>query len=586
MQDPSCIVSQWFHELTHCVASSDVHRLTLLFTPHGWLRDHLVFEWNFRSLKGHKDIEEYLIDRLKQVQITNLHLEDSKGIPPAFTFDGHAVEAAFTFETLLIWGRGYVLLQEFEGTWKALSLYFSAVDLKGHEENPTRPSGYYDEHRKTWIDVFEEEKKRIEEDPHVIILGAAQNGLNVGARFRQMNIPTLLIDRSDRVGDNWRQRYPSLTLHTTNSHHCPLYTKFPSNWPKFTPKDKVACMLEQYSVNQDLVIWHRSTMLPTPSYDPSTRRWTVEISKDGEKVTLRPYHIILAIGLHGKPYVPPLFNAELFNGPKFHATDYKGPEYFANKNVVVVGASQTATDICQNLALSKNVGSVTMVQRSSLIVTSNDYSHKTVFDVIYPLECDLSNADLRFTGLPLGLSKELGIAGKDKRIADQKEMIEGLLKAGLDVNEGEEGAGLLVRVYQRLGGYSSDIGAANLIIKGDIKIKRGEPERFTDNGLVFRDGSFLQADAVIFATGYEPVKNAILPIFGDEIASKITPVWGFNEAHELRRTFSPPGHPGIWWAIGDLAISRYSSKTLGIQIKARLLDLIIDENEASNRCFL
>lgn len=141
---------------------------------------------------------------------------------------------------------------------------------------------------------------------------------------------------------------------------------------------------------------------------------------------------------------------------------------------------------------------------------------------------------------------------------------------------------------------------------------------------MFKDGSFLQADAVIFATGYEPVRNAILPIFGEELACKITPVWGFNEVHELRRSFSPSGHPGvssinclvvekrdsiilqIWWAVGDLGISRYGSKTLvsisrvclwyvltetsyaisqGIQIKARLLGMVTDEDEASNRCY-
>lgn len=61
------------------------------------------------------------------------------------------------------------MLQEFEGAWRALSVSFSAADLKEHEENTQVPSGYYDEHRKTWMDVFEEEKKKIEEDPHVII---------------------------------------------------------------------------------------------------------------------------------------------------------------------------------------------------------------------------------------------------------------------------------------------------------------------------------------------------------------------------------------------------------------------------------
>ena len=41
----------------------------------------------------------------------------------------------------------------------------------------------------------------------------------MAARFKQMKIPALIIERNARVGDNWRKRYPSLTLHTVKRHH-------------------------------------------------------------------------------------------------------------------------------------------------------------------------------------------------------------------------------------------------------------------------------------------------------------------------------------------------------------------------------
>ena len=53
----------------------------------------------------------------------------------------------------------------------------------------------------------------------LMLVGAAQTGLQVAARFKQMNIPTLVIERAARVGDVWRQRYPTLTLHTSRKHH-------------------------------------------------------------------------------------------------------------------------------------------------------------------------------------------------------------------------------------------------------------------------------------------------------------------------------------------------------------------------------
>jgi 2-polyprenyl-6-methoxyphenol hydroxylase-like FAD-dependent oxidoreductase len=49
-----------------------------------------------------------------------------------------------------------------------------------------------------------------------------------------------------------------------------------------------------------------------------------------------------------------------------------------------------------------------------------------------------------------------------------------------------------------------DVGTGDLIINGKVKIKQGtEPDYFTDDGLVFKDGSSLRADLVVFATGWQ-----------------------------------------------------------------------------------
>ncbi|KIJ46897.1 hypothetical protein M422DRAFT_249637, partial [Sphaerobolus stellatus SS14] len=71
-----------------------------------------------------------------------------------------------------------------------------------------------------------------------------------------------------------------------------------------------------------------------------------------------------------------------------------------------------------------------------------------------------------------------------------------------------------------------------------------------------------------------PIKNTIREIFGEDIANAVTPVWGLDEEGENIRAYTPSGHPGLWWAIGDFAISRYYSKSLALQIKARELGLI------------
>lgn len=594
--NPTQVLQHWLQDFDKAVTSVGIQSFTELFLPEGWLRDSLIFTWNFRALDGQKAINAFLshVDnpnsepnetRFSKAKIGNVKLEPLHGIVPQLAQHG-MIEGTFTFETPIFHGNGYVLLvgipgpssgvpKEAEGlggkTWKAFALYLAAADLKGHEESGT-PIGYYANHAKTWQEVFEEERKKVEEDPHVVILGAGHNGLNIGARFRQMRIPTLLIDKFDRVGDSWKNRYPSLTLHTLKSHHSMLYTRAPSNWPKFTPRDKVVHMLEQYATNQELVIWNRSTILPNPIYDPVTKRWTIEVDRDGKKITLHPYHIVLAVGMWGPRYMPDLPGANLFKGDHYHAEQFKGPEHYRGKKVIVVGAAQTASDICLDLVLH-DAESITMVQRSSTLVTTIDFTNGFL-EHTYPMDGDPDAGDLRSNGVPIGLVKKLSIAGREAQVAQYKEMLQGLEKAGLKLHNGVDDGGFIVQLYAAGNKFWVDIGAAEYVINGRIKIKSGEPERFTENGIIFKDGSFLEADAVIFGTGYCPVKHILAPIFGEEISERICPSWGIDEEGEMRRAYRPCGVPGLWWATGGFDTSRRYSKALAIQIKARELGLV------------
>ena len=488
LQGITAIVDAWLARFADAAVSGNVKAAIALFLSKGWLRDILVFTWTHRSLCGHDAIFNYLDNRLGKAGIRNMKLDKDHGILPNFDLNQQIIEAAFTFDTPVAYGRGLIRLrQDKDGEWKAYTAFLTLDDFKGHEEKGF-DSGYYDGHTRTWNEVHEEERARIEKDPYVIIskylswcliytkltlpllVGAGQSGLNVGARFRQMNIPTLLIDKEDAVGNVWRKRYPSLTLHTPNTHHAcewtctvteninsrivitVLYTRFPTSAPKFTPRDKVASMLEHYAYYQDLIIWNRSTMLPTPSYDPSTKRWTVNILRDGVKVTLHPYHVILAIGTLGNPYVPCLPGKKDFKGVTLHATNFKGGSAFSGKKTIVVGASQTAADICQDLA-ARGAASITMVQRSSIVVTSAEYA-VAFMETIWPMHSDPAVGDFRSAGMPLGLLKQIQIEQKEQRIAHHKDMIDGLLKAGMNIDEGPEGAGQVIRVFERLGGRS------------------------------------------------------------------------------------------------------------------------------------
>ena len=93
------------------------------------------------------------------------------------------------------------------------------------------------------------------EEPYVLIVGGGQAGLALAARLEMLGVPYLVVDRHPRVGDQWRSRYRSLTLHDPVWYDHMPYLPFPDFWPVFTPKDKMGDWLAAYAHAMELAVW-------------------------------------------------------------------------------------------------------------------------------------------------------------------------------------------------------------------------------------------------------------------------------------------------------------------------------------------
>ena len=83
-----------------------------------------------------------------------------------------------------------------------------------------------------------------------------------------------------------------------------------------------------------------------------------------------------------------------------------------------------------------------------------------------------------------------------------RELLEGLHKVGFRTHLGPDGAGYTAMGRRRGGGYYLDVGASRLVIDGKIKLKNDSViKRFTKTGFEFEDGSTVDADVILFATG-------------------------------------------------------------------------------------
>lgn len=173
-----------------------------------------------------------------------------------------------------------------------------------------------------------------------------------------------------------RERYRQLVLHDPVWYDHLPYVPFPSHWPTFTPKDKLAEWLESYVRILDLNVWTQ-TNLESAKWDESKRQWTVNLKRkkaDGtiEDRSLHPHHIIQATGHSGEMKFPQMKGMENFKGDRLcHSSQFKGAKANSQgKKAIVVGCSNSGHDITQDFY--EHGYDVTIVQRSSAYVVSSE----------------------------------------------------------------------------------------------------------------------------------------------------------------------------------------------------------------------
>ena len=123
----------------------------------------------------------------------------------------------------------------------------------------------------------------------------------------------------------------------------------------------------------------------------------------------------------------------------------------------------------------------------------------------------------------------------------EKSTLDGLRRAGFELDFGLDGAGIARAYYTNGGGYYIDVGCSQLIADGKIKLRRS-PEgiaRFTGNGLVLKDGGSLDADIVVLATGYDNMRTTVRKVLGDKVADRCNDVWDLDEEGELNSVCLP-----------------------------------------------
>ena len=97
-----------------------------------------------------------------------------------------------------------------------------------------------------------------------------------------------------------------------------------------------------------------------------------------------------------------------------------------------------------------------------------------------------------------------------------------------------------------------------MIVDGKIKLKSGpQIKTFTETGVLFDDGSTLDADVFLFATGYGDARGPMRDILGPELGKKIPPIWGLDDDGEVRTAWKEMGIDNCWAMMGTFPPGGY-----------------------------
>ncbi|WP_202378167.1 flavin-containing monooxygenase [Mycobacterium paraintracellulare] len=198
----------------------------------------------------------------------------------------------------------------------------------------------------------------------VAIIGAGISGIIAAVRLRELGVPFVMLERNHEVGGVWlTNTYPGAGVDTPS--YLYSFSFFPRHWSThFGKRDEMVTYLTEAVDHFDLrrhIIF--GTEVDSAVYDEATQTWTVSSrDSDGSPRAVTANVVISAVGLFNKPKIPDIAGMDRFTGPMFHTAQWPEGLDVTGKRLAVIGTGASAMQVVP--AIAGKVGHVTVFQRS------------------------------------------------------------------------------------------------------------------------------------------------------------------------------------------------------------------------------
>ncbi|KAL1877418.1 hypothetical protein Daus18300_002403 [Diaporthe australafricana] len=378
---------------------------------------------------------------------------------------------------------------------------------------------------------------KVDKPVDCVVIGAGQSGLGVLGRLKALGVKGVALERNDTIGGNWTGRYDNVKLHTSK-----YYAALPGDktfhddeLPYLLGSKELAQGFQRYA--RDFVLDVRvSTTVESAEWDEASKVWTVRAEQNGRDWSIQSRHLVFAIGAVGQfPKIPQIPNRDMFQGTAMHSVQYKYPAAWKGKKGVVIGTANTGHDVAEDM-VDAELSTVTMVQRSPTAILPFKY-FKTLHQPRYNKEATIEESDRAEWGMPAPI---LGVVSSiifKNLYSQDPEPFNGLGKVGFQAELPN-----VLKIHERAGGHYLDVGCSQKIIDGKIKVKGGEIESFTPTGLKCTDGSTLDADLIVFATGFNTnIREEMEKVVGPKVGILLEDNNGWDKEGETRGAWKRHG---------------------------------------------
>jgi len=348
----------------------------------------------------------------------------------------------------------------------------------------------------------------------VLVVGAGMMGINAAVKLQQAGFDYTIVERLDNVGGNWLENtYPGAAVDTPSRVYSfsfepnGSWTKYYPNGPEFLSYlDRVA---DKYNVKDRIDF---GTTVEGAEWDDARKLWTVTADRNGEKLTYEANELIMAVGPNNSPNYPKVRNLDVFNGPVIHSARWDHSVDLAGKKVVLVGTGCSGVQVAT--ALADTVGEMVIIQRQPEHIIPNPTAHAPVDPIeIFQMEhIPFVVQWKRLQSLASALGDMHGMVMKDEDYAARtggfgpiNDAMRGMCEAYLKSHFPDD-PGMVELLWPKYPVFAKrpilDCGFYDTLKKPNVEIVRGSMVEAYEGGVILADGTRIDCDAILLATGY------------------------------------------------------------------------------------